>query len=420
MAGEDLETLRSDTIQLIKDLSDAHEQSWEYRLNDVTAASDTVVAKRLELLEERVRKLATSEYPLLWEALLGLLFTAVPVARIVEGLTMHLARSFKLGRIVASPVFARGKGLVAPDPELRGTIWVPSSDVVWAREVIEYDAAIVSFAKTYNSEIAATTRAIVRSAIKPSQKQPIVSQDELFTTGKSSASAKSGDDDAGAPAFLKGVRDWISTTKIADLRVLDDLLESVRATDDVDTIKTISEYLAEDDAEEKPTVDRDAFQRFIEMCIWCTTWDFIPRFVPGGRGPTIATASYRPPRLELPPFGDAFWEFAVKRYFDPFFGEGDQTYNDIGVHPWPAPSTAYSVPLELEQYLEGGSMASTPPADDASSGRGSGFAQPSPPKGLYPAERLAFQWGFIIAPDLFNMNLTIGEGLASKLGVEPQ
>ena len=99
--GPDKETLRKETVQLIKDRRDGHQQWWEYRLNDVVAASDVVVNKRLELLEERVRKLANSDYPLLWEAVIALLLTAIPVARIVDGLTPNIIRSFRFGRVVA-------------------------------------------------------------------------------------------------------------------------------------------------------------------------------------------------------------------------------------------------------------------------------------------------------------------------------
>ena len=303
----------------------------------------------------------------------------------------------------------------------KGTVFVSSSDVSWIREFVEYDAAIVKFASAYNSEIAATLRSQLRSAIDPLLKQPVVSQDELFSKESSKQDTERAKGHVGAPALLKGIRDWISATKIADLRMLDDLLEVVRGADDVDTIKTIQEYLAED-AETKvgqeEGFDREAFQRYVEMCIWCTTWDFMPKFVRGGRGRTIATAGYQPTRFELPPFGDDFWNYACDRYLDPFFDAGDKTYNEVGVHQWLAPSESYNAPLELAEYLEGGGMAPPAPAGESTSGRGSGFAKPEQKKGFYPAERLAFQWSFIIAPDLFNANRDIAEQLANKVGME--
>ena len=245
--------------------------------------------------------------------------------------------------------------------------------------MVEYDAAIVKFASTYNAEITATLRQTLRAATDPRRQGPVVSQDELFSKKAAGKQASTKEPQSGAPSLLEDIRDWISAAKIADLRVLDDLLEIACETDDGDAFKTIQEYLAED-AETKigqeEGFDREAFQRYIEMCVWCTTWDFMPKFVRGGRGRTIATAGYQPTRFELPPFGDDFWNYACDRYLDPFFDAGDKTYNEVGVHQWLAPSESYNAPLELAEYLEGGGMAPPAPAGESPSGRGSGFAKP--------------------------------------------
>ena len=114
------------------------------------------------------------------------------------------------------------------------------------------------------------------------------------------------------------------------------------------------------------------------------------------RSQTIGSLSSRgliqPAHFELPPLGDKFWEFAADRYYDPYTGNGDKTYAQVGRTL--SLGGGGTADPELEKFLKN---------------------TPGWEKGFYPAERLAYHFGYLLAPELFSVNREISQVLQGSI-----
>lgn len=414
MSEPDIETLRGETTRAVTEVRRRQTMTWEFMENDVDAASDKFMIKRDALIEERIRILAEGTHPTLLESVIGLVVVAFPFAAATRGLLAHWSRSMKIGKVTG---VLGGQAKTAAEAAEEVKLWKHVDDVLmrqtrkagdttgaWMKrpyrtqyisETVEYNASLQKFADLYGMEIATSTRALVKSAAEKAAK-PVVSQDRLFDP---KAAQKSGAP-ADASDYLKGVRDWIVRSKNAEIATLEDMEKQAEKTKDAKQLEAIGAFIQSDvfaDKSLKASYDREAFQRSIEMCLWCTTWDFRPKWIPGARANPVAGRAMVLPHFEAPPLGESFWKFACDRYYDPFFGDGTNTYSEIGRNRQIGDSPAPPLPPDVAAHW----------GDQADKALGQ-----------YPAERLAYNWGNVIAPSLLDLNKELAQSLERQLRMD--
>ena len=198
------------------------------------------------------------------------------------------------------------------------------------------------------------------------------------------------------PTISRGCATGLYVQELADEALLEDMTDEANRTSDLNTLKAIKGFIGWEgfsDEHLKEDYDREAFQRYIEMCIWCTTWDFRPRFEQAARATLYGFRGHTTPHFEIPPLGEDFWKFACKRYYDPFYSDGTKSYLEIGRTKQLGQVPPSSMSPEVERYQTSKSID----------------------PGFFPAERLAFHWGNIIAPSLLNLNQEIAQALERQL-----
>lgn len=401
-----LKAERFHTVDLIEDVKTAQDLNWDLIYNAISAANETIGKLRDDLMERRIAELAASTYPTLLESVLGMLVSAIPVSRLLEGMYQHLARSFKMRGIVGymSKAYGHEGEVVKLSPE-----WAKFYDNLrrekplaflqdqrrWVYEIVEYDEAVLKFTAKINPTLEGAIRGKLSAAASAIAK-PTVSQEELFS--QKAPVKRASTRVTAAPDFLLELRDWVSMSKKADSTAYNKLKTAAERSDDIEQIKATRALVSDESTPSgRPKeFNREVFRRYLEVCILCMTWEFKPRFVPMQRSQTIGSLYTRgliqPAHFELPPLGDAFWEFAADRYYDPFTGEGDKTYAEVG------------------RSLSLGGGASDDPELEKYAKNAPGWE-----KGFYPAERLAYHFGNILAPELFTMNRDISQILQGKL-----
>lgn len=415
MIPAEMEALRNEVGKSITALRRRQKMTWAFMMNDVDGASEKFREQRLSLIEERIRILAQGTHPTLLESVIGLMIVAFPVASITRGLLAHWSRTMKIGKVVgvlggtARTAAEKAKELENwkhVDKVLReqtrtmkaGTknMWPQRpTQVAFVRETTEYSANIQKFAELYGQEIAVSTRGLIKSAAERAAK-PVVSQDRMFNPQE----ARKGGVTIDASDYLKGVRDWIVRSGNAEEAVLEDMKEEVDKSQDPRQLEAIRTFIQSDIFAEqnlKVDYDREAFQRYIEMCLWCTTWDFRPRWIPGSRANPVVGRAMVLPHFEAPPLGEKFWKFACDRYYDPFFGDGTRSWSEIGRNRQLGDRPAQPLPPAVASHYGD-------KADQL-------FGQ-------YPAERLAYSWGNIIAPRLLDLNKELAQALERQLRMD--
>ncbi|MBK7702234.1 MAG: hypothetical protein IPI34_04715 [bacterium] len=413
MSQKDIETLRTEVTTAVKLLKRRQKMTWEFMMNDVDAASEKFHTQRLALIEERIQILADGTHPTLLESVIGLVIVAFPVAAVTRGLLSHWSRTMEIGKVAAvmkskltGPEAAylvkraqkleeealRRPGLFPATKFPRNVTALRKPRTEFVRETTEYNANMQRYAALYESEIAASTRGLIKSAAEKAAK-PVVSQDQMFDPKAKSKSNGTAD----ASDYLKGVRDWIVRSQNAEEAVLEDMKETAQQSKEIKQLEAIEAFMATDAfaAENlKADYDREMFQRHIEMCLWCTTWDFRPRWIPASRANPVVGRAMVLPHFEAPPLGDKFWKFACDRYYDPFIGDGTTTYAQAGRRRQMGEGPPPPLPPEVSSYYGD-------KVDEV-------FGQ-------YPSERLAYNWGNVIAPALLDLNKELGQALERQL-----
>lgn len=425
MAEPDKETLRREVLDALTNIESAQNGTWRALEIAVHGAHAEFLNKRVEILEERVRELATAEKPMLLEAVMGLLMTAVPVQWVVSGLMAHYARTLEIGRVTGAFIPPKqrpklpGYGVVRQPPppppslspsrlpvaaqtvELR-PIWVPSgqhrfphglalgSKEKFVREVKEYDESLQRFAEIYTDEFADTVRATVKAAASQAVR-PVVPQEQMFDGAPDRPSAARPSTGTPAAGFFVGLLKAIARSQNANAKVISELRNAVITAQDLQSLKMVKKFVDQPvfNTGTPLKIDYDAFQRFIEVCFWCTTWDFRPRFQPARRADPFRLRGATPAQFVLPPLGQKFWDYATRRYCDPFFGDGSKTYLEIGRSRQLGAVSLASMDPEVARYVNSGGID----------------------PGFYPAERLAFHFGNVIAPELLSLNFEIASVL---------
>jgi hypothetical protein len=101
MAEPDIETLRVEVVGLLTSLRRRQQVTWDLLINDSNAANNKFMSQRQSLLEARVNALAVGSSPTLFEGLLGLFCTALPVGAFVTRLMSHWSRTLEIGKVSA-------------------------------------------------------------------------------------------------------------------------------------------------------------------------------------------------------------------------------------------------------------------------------------------------------------------------------
>ena len=329
MSKKDIETLRTEVTTSVKLLKRRQKMTWEFMMNDVDAASEKFHTQRLALIEERIQILADGTHPTLLESVIGLVIVAFPVAAVTRGLLSHWSRTMEIGKVAGvmrwkltgpdSALFKRAQQLneaALRRPSLYPTTKLPKHvtalrkpRIEFVQQTTEYNANMQRFSALYESEIAASTRGLIKNAAEKAAK-PVVSQDQMFDPKAKSKSNGTAD----ASDYLKGVRDWIVRSQNAEEAVLEDMKETAQQSKEIKQLEAIEAFMATDAfaAENlKVDYDREMFQRHIEMCLWCTTWDFRPRWIPASRADPVGGRAMVLPHFEAPPLGDKFWKLSL-------------------------------------------------------------------------------------------------------------
>lgn len=416
MSTPDIESLRNEVTDAVTALRRRQIMTWEFMMNDVDGASEKFREQRLALIEERIRILAEGTHPTLLEGVIGLIVVAFPFGAVTRGLMSHWSRTMEIGKVAgvlrSKLTGPEAQGFIKRMEQLNETalrrqrmfpvaklpktvLPLRKPRVEFVRETTEYNANLKAFSEIYGNEIATSTRNLIKSAAEKAAK-PVVSQDRIFDPKP----AKRDTAPADASDYLKGVRDWIVRAKNVEVAVLEDMEKAAEKTEDIKQLEAIKGFISSDIFAErtlKVDYDREAFQRYIEMCLWCTTWDFRPKWIPGSRANPVEGKAMVMPHFQAPPFGDKFWKFACDRYYDPFFGDGTKTYSEIGRNRQLGQDPPQPLPPEVASYY--GSKV-----DEI-------FGQ-------YPSERLAYSWGNVVAPSLLDLNKELGQALERQLRMD--
>lgn len=407
MAAPDIASLRNEVTDAVTALRRRQIMTWDFMMNDVDGASEKFREQRLSLIEERIRILAAGTHPTLLESVIGLIVVAFPFGAVANGLLKHWSRTMEIGKVVgvlgskvSGPNFMklmeRTSETSLRNKRLPGSVVaLRKPRIEFVRETTEYNANLQKFSTLYGNEIATSTRNLVKGAAEKAAK-PVVSQDRLFDP----KSAEQSHTPVDASDYLKGVRDWIVRAKNVEVAALEDLEKAAARSEDEKQLEAIKTFLSSDLLAERSLrvdYDREAFQRYIEMCLWCTTWDFRPRWIAGSRANPVIGKAMVMPHFEAPPLGDKFWKFACDRYYDPFFGDGAKTYSEIGRNRQMGASAPAPLPADVAAHYG---------------------AKAEEVFGQYPSERLAYSWGNIVAPSLLDLNKELGAALERQLRMD--
>lgn len=400
------------TVDLIENERRAQELNWDLIYNAIGAASETIAKVRDDLMERRIAELAAATYPTLLESVLGVLVSVIPVSGLLGGLYQQLARSFRMKGVVGylSTGYGHTGEVVKLSPDWAKFYTALKRDKPmaflrdrrqWVSDIVEYDEAVLKFTAKINPALEGAIRSKLGAAASALAK-PTVSKEELFSEKApvKSASAQM----TAAPDFLLELRDWVSMSKNADSTAYEKLKTAVERSDEIEQIKATRALVSSEETTPSgrpKQFSREVFRRYVEVCILCMTWDFRPRFVPTRRQQTIGSiasifehSNPQPAHFELPPLGDRFWSFAVNRYYDPFTGDGDKTYAQVG-----------------HTLSIGGGRAADPELEELQRNAPAWLRQ----RGFPPEARLAYHFGYLLAPELFSANREISQILHGKI-----
>jgi hypothetical protein len=339
-------------------------------------------------------------FPIWFDGILMLLSAVIPAGQLLDKALKRISLSRKLPMLTRD-VFIRpggpaGRGRLAKAWNTIALLDDKELKAVMARQIrremrdkAKSAERWLAVAREFRQEMEGSLRSIVYTGAKAAT-DPLFTKNDISEWIKTNQMPKKADT-TGLPAVkvFKGFLHWIRISKVSDEEILAELTERVKTSDDEEWLKSFPDYL---ELEESGTSWSSAhktfygggpdeiFQRFVEACFWCTTYDLTP-------GPSKRTSLLDQPNFDLFPFPKAFWDYLVERHYDPFTG---QTYKDVGEVDWIATEGAY-------------------------------YHRPDFPylNKYTPQVRLSIHWSMILAPDLLRMNQDLTSTLAKYLPPPP-
>lgn len=405
--AELLEEARTGAAAAVKTAVEQQARFWKFMEIDVHAADREVNGRQFQLIYAKLEEMANKDaYPLWMDAILMGLTALVPVNAIVGAIGARIARSWKLLKLPEFKYSTRA-GVKRPEQiylkDARQLSRLMRSEPNAGRfalrdmEKSQDLKAWLDAGQLLQPELVAGLRNLIRLGATAAAR-PLFSDAALREAKKTTAAMGAS---LPAVAVFKSLLQWVEVSRSTDSRILELLMEQVKVSQDEAWLKSVPGFL-EVDAGLGANAFDDAppewFQRFVEACLWCTTFDFTPRFEPGKPARTMRYRGepyYVPPsnprafHLALP---DTFWENLIARHYDPFVGGGGKLYKDVGRSSYVAPPNAY-VPSDMTvaTLMETG---------------GNEFD---------PRTRLSMHWSGILAPAILDANRSATSALSSYL-----
>lgn len=414
---ERIKELRKQATETIKEAQDRQEDLWDSLEIAVHGARAEVDGREKQLIWAKIEELGSANaFPLWMDAILTIFTTAIPVGAIVGRIGAKLALSRKLPALtkveLPAPRHVRERearvqkavgtiSLVEPAP-MKSAMerWRGNSKVLenWkAQEELRKQWHEV--AKVYFPELENNLRSTVTIAAKAAM-QPLYDKDDVQGAKKTRKAASKESTGLPAVTVFVGLLTWIKISRGSDKRILEMLKERVATSEDEDWLKGVPEFIEEGSGISRTpgALERgpdEVFMRFVEACLWCTTFDFTPTITPARTAPHPDLPGVDielPPKVEVLPFPKAIWDNLVSRHYDPFYKGGDKTYKEAGSSSWIAPESVFSTP-----FTEASSVFETGMAFD-------------------PRMRLSLHWSAILAPALLDTNKELTSAISTYLG----
>jgi len=392
-AKKDLADARDAAARSITIARAEQDRLYDFMTNRVHGANAEVNGREHQLIWAKIDELANpSSYPLWMDAVLTVLMMAVPVSSLVGSVGKLLTRSKKLMALpeIGQQIRARAnlpdRVFLKSGDQLKALMTRPSPSFTVEYSLLS-SKAWITLGQKLQPEITGGLSSLIKMGAK-AMIEPIYEKDVL--THPKDAKAPDGTSLPSVAVFT-AMLDWIVVSRSNDRATLDSLADKVQTTDDLAWLKSFPTYLEVevDKTQAKvisPEGNVEGFQRFVEACLWCTTYDFTPEFKERserplqGRGYNAEGTIVTPARAELFPFPDAFWDNLIHRHYDPFVAGGTKTYAEIGQMGYVAPEGEYVAPS-----MTGATMIDTGMEFDART-------------------RLSMHWSGIFAPALLSAN----------------
>ena len=403
-----IKDLRDNAVNIIERAINSQNLNWNNLRTDIDGAEGEFTGRQFQLLWEGLQKVANpNSYPLWMDIILTVAATAFPVNALVAYAGKKILFSRKL---LGIPI----------ESDKAGKLFLQESFVKSPKQALQLLTNMdkmksyerwASLGKLYAPEIEDTFRNLIKTAVQTIPK-PLFDNEEM-TNWMTKSQKPSKADNTGLPSVdvLTGMRKWINTSQYNDTTTLtnlklrieketnellengDNILLDPKKKDEKEKkevfIKEIHNFINEEAgltqvSGEKKSSPYQNIQRFVESCLWCTTYDFKPTFVPsktrtfrikGDIDKIVVSAEWK-----LLPFSKAFWDNLISRHYDPFMGNGSKTYKEIGPNRFIAPGNLFNPETGIYGVIP------------------DGYPEPD------PATRLSFQWSMVLAPSLLNEN----------------
>jgi hypothetical protein len=386
---------------------------WKSLRTDVHTAQVEFHQKEHEIFRRMLEEVANPpSYPIWMDVVLTIVTSVIPANHIIGSLAERIVVSKKKLPDLFKPVPAR----LPRDPRARRAMATVSlkdpeeavalmrreaKAVVDAQEaaqkaLMESRERWISVVRMYAPEAEEDLRNFVEIAAKVPADALLKKMDMRSVTKGATKTKPPPEVQAATPVatvfrwFLK----WIDLSSTDDEERLKRLKDKIADTESEEWLKLLPDYLAAQVGDAPETLRRappEAFLRFVEACLWCTTYEFNPVFKPQSvvsfGGPEAWGAAVEEAKLERFPFPKDIWDYLVARHYDPYYYDpsspGYKTYKEIGPISWIAPSGLYYPPgFEASAIIESGRIYT-------------------------PEERLSMHWGGILAPALWGENKTM-------------
>lgn len=428
-----LAALRKDALGWIKVADQAQEDLWEGLEVAALAADREVHGREHEIIWATFgAKAEEGRYPLWMDALLVVITMAIPV----NSLLSSLGKQFELSRTLplmtrrvpvstrlSMPVSTRLSWLQRAGPrvvltgedELRSIVIRSEfrgrriygtllGDEALRKHWVErwIDVAIRgSYAEDMvRGLVGIAAKAATTPLFQPQQAPPHPVRRAASAAGAALPSTM----------VFTAMLEWIKASRRSDGRCLELLAERVSTSEDEEFLSGLQEFIGTrltPESEDLRAAPPEWFMRFVEACLWCTTFDFTPAVVPrhqepwpgvmpliaGGEDPTPQPTKEVEPTLKVLPLPKEMWNYLTARHYDPHFKDGTKTYAEAGNFDWIAPEDKFS-PAQLGPDISKQSV-------------------------FTPEMRLSLHWSGILAPELLQTNRDVAAIIDDHLRQPP-
>lgn len=392
---ERLKEARGLATSAIKIARKEQNRLWKFLEIDVHVADREVNGRENRLIWAKIDELAHAKaYPLWMDAILITMTALVPVNAILVGIAAKLARSRKLlalTKLLAQKTEKTREVYLQDAKQLKAIM--RTTQGLESPMLKPQSKAWLQMGTILQPEATAGLRTLIRLGAQ-AKVQPLYNKDVVVDAKKAPQA-----DGTGLPAaeVFGRMLQWIEVSRSNDEEILESLEESVALSRDEEWLKSVPEYLEADERRATRNAKTlaegpiEGFKRFVEACLWCTTYDFTPSFKPAHQGWKISLRKDIPPlnvggwdpSAALFPFPESFWDNLVARHYDPYFQGGDKTYKEIGQIGYVAPEGSYYPPSPTAATLIETSRT------------------------FDPRTRLSMHWSGILAPALLRTNQEI-------------